>query len=158
MNHTLSYSYSYSDEFCMDGSDYSAFLQTCNCYCSYFSFCVYPDNSYYMLTTERWKQFLMTYCIPKPAQCEDDSEGEPGKRVWFICSSESVQALQQFEKSIFNLMDICGYNNPYSIEFERSDGSIFAYCHADDGLCWIEPKPDEDVSFLLKNKHWLQHN
>lgn len=152
------YSYSYSDEFCMDGNDYSAFLQICNCYCSYFSFCIYPDNSYYMQTTDRWKQFLMAYCIPKPAQCEDDSEGGPGKRVWFICSHESVQALQQFEKSIFNLMDICDYNNPFSIEFERLDGSIFAYCHADDGLCWIEPQPDEDISLLLKNKHWLQHH
>ena len=47
-------------------------------------------------------------------------------------------------------------NNPFDIALERADGTVFADCHADDGLCWIMPEEGEDISTLLQNRHWTQ--
>ena len=60
------------------------------------------------------------------------------------------------EDEFLGLMDICDVNNPFDLAFERADGTVFADCHADDGLCWIMPEDGEDISTLLQNRHWTQ--
>lgn len=151
------YFYENTGSHTLSGEDYRLFLQTCAQSCAYFSFSIHTAHSDSPQTDERWRAFLAPYLVSGPPQSETADWAAPSdQRLWFSCTPGSVQALQEFEGSIFALMDICGVNNPFDIAFERADSTVFADCHADDGLCWIMPEEGEDISTLLQNQHWKQ--
>lgn len=151
------YFYENTSSHALSGKDYRLFLQTCAQFCAYFSFSIHAAHSDAPQTDDRWQAFLAPYQVSGPSQSETADWAAPADlRLWFSCTPDAVQALQEFEGSIFGLMDICGGNNPFDIAFERADGTVFADCHADDGLCWIMPEEGEDISPLLQNRHWTQ--
>ena len=151
------YFYENTSSHALSGEDYRLFLQTCAQFCAYFSCSIHTAHSDAPQTDERWRAFLAPYQVSGPSQSETANWAAPADmRLWFSCSPDAVQALQEFEGSIFELMDICDVNNPFDLAFERADGTVFADCHADDGLCWIMPEDGEDISTLLQNRHWTQ--
>ena len=151
------YFYENTSSHILSGEDYRLFLQTCAQFCAYFSFSIHTAHSDAPQTDDRWRAFLAPYQVSGPSQSETADWAAPADlRLWFSCTPDAVQALPEFKGSIFGLMDICGVNNPFDIAFERADGTVFADCHADDGLCWIMPGEGEDISPLLQNRHWTQ--
>ena len=128
-----------SGNFPMTKEHFSTLLEVCAAFSEYFSLRV--NDYHHMLLNElaNWRVL------------HDDWD------TLFVCKvcKESINVLQAFAESRFDLSCRLGNGCPEDLSFYRPDKSVFMDSIAHEGECSIYPRENEDVGKLLSFDRWL---
>ena len=74
-----------------------------------------------------------------------------------ICP-EICEILANAVGGIFEWIDGWDFTNPNDPTFYREDGSVFFTSIIHDGVCVLMPRPEENVTEIIKNSLWIKRD
>ena len=139
------------------GAAYEHLIKRCCDICDVVSFIIERPE----ICSEKIQENLSEFSIPHPENISyrfrhygerSNNDQELGVHYYRSCP-ELCQLLQISALSIF---DWIGHTYPEDITFYRSDGSIFFTSITHEGLLFLVPRENEDVSDILAMGNWVE--